>query len=203
MIVRSGENLNSILNVAARITEELVPNYSIKQSDPLLAAKLGIGNCLAKSAISAVMLERMHLVGPAPAIGYNTKTHPRYFDSIIKQRSIGNGHAFLFAASAYSPHNIGALSFNPFGIESDEWHIEDFSGDEPKLVDVSEDGEHIIATSRGIDEGFVISDWYRGAQLYQEAIGVTNDVFHTTTSHELGTLIVEELVKRDLPGDIS
>lgn len=202
MYTRSGEAFNATLATTARLTEVLVPKYDIKQSDPIEASRSGIGNCLAKSAISAIMLERMKLVGPRPAIGYNSKTHPKYFDSVIKRQTRGNGHAFLFAASGYTPNVIGGLSFNPFGDESDHWRIEDFSHDEPKIIEVTADGRHITATQTGIETGFVIADWYRGAQLYQEALGITDDVYHTTSEQVIGESVIAHLVDREVLMDI-
>jgi hypothetical protein len=195
------EQDNSKLVFVANLVEKLVPDYDIKQSDPLVAAEKGIGNCVAKAAISAVALERGKFVGAKPALAWNTNTHPKHDDDLFGKPRIRNGHAYLLVTDTVPPYTISGISYNPDSIASNSWEIFDFNSD-GEFATV-EDADTITTTEAGTTVGYVIDDWHPGCQSYMEALGVTDSVYHRTTPESLSAMIVKELVQKDLFVDFS
>jgi hypothetical protein len=186
---------NSKLIFAASLTETLVPGYDIRQSDPIKAAKDGIGNCVAKAAISAVMLEQAQFVGATPALAWNTNTHPKHGIDVLGNPRILNGHAYLLASDNRPPYKISGLSFNPDGISSNNWEIFEFNDDGEFATVVN---DNIVATPAGTTVGYIIDDWHAGGRQYQEALGITESIYHQTTRKQLSSMIVDLLADKDM-----
>lgn len=105
--------INPKLYVAARLAEGLVPDYDIKQSDPLVAAEEGRGNCVSKAVIAGVMLDKARFVGAKPGLAWNHNTHPRFDEDLFGKKTKLNGHAYLLTTSNGKPTRIAGISFNP------------------------------------------------------------------------------------------
>jgi hypothetical protein len=191
----SGLEISPKLYVFANLTETLVVDYDIKQSDPLIAASSGVGNCLAKSVITAVMLERAKLVGPKPAIAWNKNTHPKYGNDMFGAPKILNGHAYLLIGNNDGT-KIAGISFNPKSEVSSKYEIFDFN-DEGDYA-VANDRGSIEATDIGATVGYTIANWHLGSRLYMEALGSTDSVFHRLAETEMTKLIIDSLVERDV-----
>jgi len=188
------QSVNRKLYVVAGLVESLVPDYDIKQSDPLEAAKSGRGNCVAKAAIGAVMAERMKLVGAKPALAWNTNTHPKYDNDLLGRPKVLNGHAYLLASNNFPPYTIAGISFNPMSQMSDNWEIFDFN-DGGIYAEVNA-RRQIVATEAGRVVGYVIRDWHPGGQQYLEALGIKDSVYHQKSEEELSGEIVDVLTER-------
>jgi hypothetical protein len=184
---------NPQIAVAAGIIESIVPEYDIKQSDPIVAAETGIGNCLSKAVLGAVLLERAEFIGPRPAVAWNRHSHPKRAYSAIGELQILNGHVQLLTANQKRPPQISSLSFNPDSTASSNWEVYDFNEDYA-YADVQ--GNTIVDTNHGKTAGFVINTWYQAARSYQEALGQIDSPFHTETEPELQDNIIELLVFR-------
>ena len=187
---------NSKLVFVAKLTQQLIPEYDIKQSDPLVAVNEGVGNCVAKAAVSAVMLERGKFVGATPALAWNERTHPKHGDDMLGKPRVLNGHAYLLASGTVPPFRISAISFNPAGVLSNDWEIFDFN-DDGEFAKVS-DGNEIVATHAGSTVGYHVENWHEGGKSYIEALGVTDSIYHQTTKEQMAKLIVDKLVEKDL-----
>lgn len=200
MYTPNGLERSRRLYVFANLTESLVPDYDIKQSDPIAAAKGGTGNCLAKSVITAVMLERAELLGPKPAIAWNKNTHPKYGNDMFDAPKIQNGHAYLLTGNNNSTEIVG-ISFNPRAVTKSDYEIFDFNDGE-EYASANDQGE-IEATEAGKTVGYTIADWHTGSRLYMEALGTTDSVFHKVAAVEMRKLIIESLVERDVISSFS
>ena len=192
--------LNPQLVIAAKLVESIVPDYDIRQSDPIKAAAEGMGNCVSKAVIGGILLERAMLLGHEAALAFNSHTHPKIGDDMFGRTRILNGHAQLLASTTNAPHIISALSFNPDGVDSLNWQVFDFNDDGETYAEVVDN--HIKATENGIAVGFVINDWHTGGKYYYEALGQNNSTFHTYSAEEMTEQIVNSLKHRDLLLDI-
>jgi hypothetical protein len=184
------------LHFVAKLTEKLVPDYDIRESDPIKAAESGTGNCLAKSVISAVMLERAKLLGASPAIAWNTNTHPKYGNDMFGAPRILNGHAYLLTSSTKKPYVITGISFNPDSVISSNYEIFNFNN--PDQYAEVKDSHEIVATEAGKIVGYVIAGWHESSKMYMEALGSPDSVFHRTNAEEMTHLIMTSLVQRDV-----
>jgi hypothetical protein len=189
--------INPRIRIAAGLIEQAVPGYDIKQSDPITASVTGAGNCVAKSIIGGILLERAKLLGPPPALAWNKHTHPKIGDDFLGRTRILNGHVQLLVATTYVQQSeVSAIAFNPDGVESDDWEVFDFNGAE-NYAEVDTSGE-IRATSQGLAVDFVINDWYGGGKSYAEALGDNESVYHLHTSEEIAAKVIGSLKDRDL-----
>lgn len=182
------------LKVAAGLIESIVPDYDIKQSDPVLAAETGIGNCVSKAVVGGILLVRAQLIGPSPALAWNTRTHPKMGNDLIGRPRMLNGHAQLLVAPRSESKYIDALSFNPDGTAASNWEVFDFN-------DIGEfaavDGDKIQATELGLASGFVIDSWYEAGKLYHEALGIEDSVYHSQSSEGITSRVIGALCARE------
>lgn len=153
-------------------------------------------NCIAKSAISAVVLTQAKLVGATPALAWNSNTHPKHGTDMFGKPRVLNGHAYLLASDTMPPHKISGISYNPDSIINSNWEIFDFN-DDGQFSEVNEDNE-IVATEAGKTVGYVIDNWHDSARQYMEALGENESIYHQTTIDDLSALIVDTLVDKDL-----
>lgn len=188
---------NAKLLFAGKFVESLVPNYDIKQCDPIIAANTGIGNCISKSIIAAAMIERCGISPIPTALSWNKRTHPKTATSILGKNVVHFGHAQLLATNNLAPHTIIALSFNPLGQASDDWELYQFNLADDIYAEVGAEGR-IQATELGAQLGFVIGDWYDCGQAYMEAAGLEQSSFHTFSRESIVSGIVAALQERDL-----
>ncbi|MEI7631894.1 MAG: hypothetical protein WCJ60_01065 [bacterium] len=182
--------VNSKLRLVAGLIEKIVPNYNIKQSDPVLAAETGSGNCVSKAVIGAIVLDFAKLVGPVPALTWNTHTHPKIGEDMFGRTKVQNGHAQLLVAGTSDVLNIQAMSFNPSGTEANHWEVYDFNDDE-KYAEVKDN--HIQSTESGKEVGFEINDWYIGGKKYNEAIGTHDSVYHLLSKDQMSQNVISLL----------
>lgn len=189
--------VNPRIRVAAGLVEQAVPGYDIKQSDPVVAAKDGVGNCVAKAVIGGLLLERAKLLGPTPALAWNRRTHPKIGDDLFGRTRILNGHAQLLVATTQTEQaEISAISFNPDGTDASNWEVFDFNEDET-YAEVNTAGK-IRATTQGLAVGFVIDDWYEGGKSYCEAVGDDASVYDRYPPEEIAAQVIGLLQDRDL-----
>jgi hypothetical protein len=192
---------NTKLQFIARLMQTVVPEYDIRQSDPLEAAESGIGNCVAKAAISAVLLGRGKFTGAKPALAWNTNTHPKHGSDLFGAPRILNGHAYLLVSNNNPPYTISGISYNPDGISSSSWEIFNFN-DDGEFAVVQNDGS-ITTTEAGATVGYVVDDWHAGSKSYMEALGIFESVYHRTTPERLSAMIIGKLVEKDMLIDLS
>lgn len=183
------------LYVAAALIESSVPDYDPKQSDPTIAAEKGIGNCVSKAIIGAILLEKAMLVGAKPALAWNTKTHPKVGEDLFGKPVVRNGHAQLVVANTAETPQIHAISFNPMSQAGDDWELFDFNEDE-QYAKVS--CGSITTTRQGDAVGFIVKDWHEGGKHYAEALGIYDSVFHNLGASVIATSVEQHLVTRNI-----
>lgn len=173
----------SRLRFAAAMVEKAVPTYDIKQSDPVIAAEFGVGNCVAKSVIAAILLERAKLVGSKPALAWNQNTHPKKGTDLLDRPVLKNGHAFLLTTQVSANTNkVDAISFNPQSTAVDCWEIFDFNDEGVHAT--SEDGR-IRVTEEGQEIGYVIEGWYDAAAMYMNALNQNDSIYIKKTEEQI------------------
>lgn len=192
---------NSRLTYIANYIETAVPRYDIKQSDPLLAAQEGVGNCVSKAVVAGILLERNGWEGGVlPALAWNRNTHPQKHQDLLGRVGLRNGHAMLLSTSNADDGTIAYLAFNPLAQQADSWEIDDFNSLD---ADATTEGGVIVPTPVGLAAGYVIEEWHSGGKKYLEALGIMDSAYHLTTREEMSGLVVASLIERDLLTDLT
>ncbi len=191
----SGTQFNSKLRFVAGLVETLVPDYKHAQPNPVLASETGVGGCVAKSAISAIILEKAGFIGSNPAIAWNTNTHPKHGDDLLGRPKILSGHAYLLVSNTTNT-SINAVSFNPDGVISSNWQIFDFN-EEVKYTEINEEND-ITITEAGNTVGYQSYRWHRAGQLYMQALGITDSIYDTQSQEQITERVLANLKSRDL-----
>lgn len=185
------------LEVVAGFIEHSIPNYDIKSSNPIEASMTGKGNCVTKSIIGAVLLDKLNFIGSDHALAYNSNTHPRKFTDLLGNKKVHGGHVQLLVvtsnADSLNPMDSGitSISFNPDSVANSDFKIYPFNSDDDTYA-VS-DGQKITATEFGCDNGYIIGEWHSAARQYMSLQGNDNSVFHNYTHREISSAVLENL----------
>lgn len=151
---------------------EIIPNYSVKDVDPIKAVDTRTGNCFGKAMVACGLIEIRHEL--IPSVGYSTRLQgtDKPNNKILTPRVNKNmAHIFvLVPESGGGEKDILGLDFNRTRGEN-QGMIEPYNTGGLELAVVDSTFNRIVPTPTAIELGLAVTDWRTGAQDYLHRLG--------------------------------
>ncbi len=176
-----------LLQIVSGHIEEVVPFYERSCADVATAIQTGVGNCMSKAVIAAVVFEDLTSENMA-AVFYNRGVHPSLYSDMFGKVHKGFGHAAMLAQTNASLWTVG---FNINNTSSgDRYVVPANPKDEEERISIK-DGK-IVAVGSSSEE-LVVGDWYSVYRLYMESVDIKDSSAHSMTKEDLQKLILNRI----------
>lgn len=180
-------NTEKLLQVVSGHIEEVAPYYERPQADVVKAIETGVGNCLAKAVIAAIVFEHLTQEGLA-AVFYNRQVHPSTYADIIGRAQKGFGHAAMLAQT---DSGIWTLGFNINNTQAQDRYVVPANDSEEERIGFA-DGKIIAVGPQAAD--LMVGSWYDTYRSYMEDVSIQDSSAHTVEEENLRELVLHRLL---------